>query len=157
MQQILHKHINYGWPKYAVTPSGKILNLERNKPMKLNHNHRGYWQVKLCQGGRYKSFLVHRLVAEAYIPKEPGMTFVNHKDGDKKNNRSSNLEWCTNQANKDHAMRSGNFKSKLSIEDVLSIRQIGKSKPYSKTAEQYGITRMMVYRIVNNKSWQHLP
>lgn len=144
------------FPNYDVTPEGKIWNNKRKGFMKLNHNHRGYWQVKLYNG-EYKSFLVHRLVAEEYLPNPDDLPCVNHKDGDKKNNHVSNLEWCTNQANTDHAMQAGNFKAKLTADDVKAIRLVGKTKPYSELAKQYGITRMMVYRIVNRKSWKHLP
>lgn len=146
-----------GYYAYAVLNSSQVWSYKHHKFLKQQLNHRGYLQVKLYDNGKHRTFTVHRLVATSFIDNSERLPFINHKDGDKTNNRASNLEWCSNQYNKDHAMRSGNFKSKLSIEDVLNIRQIGKSKPYSKTAAQYGITRMMVYRIVTNKSWQHLP
>lgn len=155
---ITHITIDYGFPKYSITPDGKIWNNKRLAFHKLNRNHRGYWQVKLCENGKYKSFLVHRLVAKYYLPDpEDGQTIVNHKDGNKMNNHVDNLEWCDAQWNTDHAMQKGNFKSKLTDEDIKIIRLVGKTKPYSETAKRFGISRMMVYRIVTYKSWKHLP
>lgn len=151
----LDKYIPFNWPRYAITRHGQVWNTERNLFHKLNHNHRGYWQVKLCEKGKYKSFLVHRLVAEAYIPNPAKLPFVNHKDGNKKNNDVTNLEWCTAQTNTDHAMLNGNFKAKLKPKDVINIRKAKGS--YSEIAKQYGISKRMVYLIVTRQSWKHLP
>lgn len=64
---------------------------------------------------------VHRLVAKAFIPEVKGKTLVNHKDGDKTNNRVENLEWCTNRENIIHAHKNGLIKTRS-----------GKEHPHSK-------------------------
>lgn len=61
----------------------------------------GYYQVKL-DGKRH---FVHRLVAMAFMPNIENLPCVNHKDGDKLNNKSSNLEWCTHKENINHYHR----------------------------------------------------
>lgn len=60
----------------------------------------GYLSVPLS-GKRY---LVHRLVAQAFIPNPENKPQVNHIDGDKHNNFSANLEWCSREENMQHAM-----------------------------------------------------
>lgn len=59
----------------------------------------GYRRVKLSSNGREKSFLVHRLVAAAFIQNPLHLPCVNHKDEHPENNRASNLEWCTHEHN----------------------------------------------------------
>lgn len=60
-------------------------------------------RVSLWKNGKSKDYLVHRLVAEAFIPKVEGKTCINHIDGNPKNNRVSNLEWCNHNENNNHA------------------------------------------------------
>lgn len=76
--------------------------------MKPNDNGHGYKYVDLNGNGFRDRRYVHRLVAEYFLPDgfKTGME-VNHKDGDKSNNRLSNLEWLTPLDNKKHAIRSG--------------------------------------------------
>lgn len=60
-------------------------------------------RVALWKDGKPKDFLVHRLVAEAFLPKIPGKDSINHIDGNPKNNHVSNLEWCDHKENNNHA------------------------------------------------------
>ena len=59
----------------------------------------GYLLVNLCKNGKVKSFLVHRLVAEAFIDNTDNLPQVNHKDENKLNNNAENLEWCSSSYN----------------------------------------------------------
>ena len=54
-----------------------------------------------------KTFYVHRLIAEAFIPNPNNYPCVNHKDGNKRNNSVENLEWCTHSHNNREAYRLG--------------------------------------------------
>ncbi len=67
----------------------------------------GYVRVELWQSGSGKKYLVHRLLAEAFIPNPQGFATVNHIDGDKLNNALSNLEWASQSDNQKHAYRIG--------------------------------------------------
>ena len=71
----------------------------------------GYLYVDLYKDGRRTRFTVHRLVALAFIPEVKGKPFVNHIDGDKRNNAVSNLEWVTNQENQILAVLTGQSKN----------------------------------------------
>lgn len=58
-----------------------------------------YCYVRLRKNGMQKSFWIHRLVAETFIPNPLGLPQVNHKDQNPSNNSVDNLEWCTMEYN----------------------------------------------------------
>lgn len=81
---------------------GRILALKD-----CSRNRKGYQtykQVCLSVNGKTKYSMVHRLVAEAFIPKIPGKDLVNHIDGNKHNNVVENLEWVTSSENVRHSI-----------------------------------------------------
>ena len=65
----------------------------------------GYESISLYKDYKSKSFKVHRLVAEAFVPNPNNLPFVNHIDEDKVNNMVENLEWCTRQYNNNYGRR----------------------------------------------------
>lgn len=71
------------------------------KPKKHN---KGYLQIQLIKGDINKTFTIHRLVAEAFIPNPNNLPYVNHKDEDKTNNNADNLEWCDSKYNVRYSM-----------------------------------------------------
>lgn len=76
------------------------------KILKPRLNEWGYEGVSLCKNGKQCDKLVHRLVAEVFISPFGGNQ-VNHIDGNKRNNRVENLEWCTGSGNMKHAYKNG--------------------------------------------------
>lgn len=97
--------------KYEVSNTGKVrsnnyLGHGKTKELKLWDNE-GYQRVTLRIGGKKRNWLIHRLVAATFIPNPENKPEVNHKDGDKHNNRANNLEWSTRKENLDHADNTG--------------------------------------------------
>ena len=84
---------------YKISNEGKIYSNKINAIMKTYINNNGYECVQLTKNKKRKHFLVHRLVAGAFCGGHQDNLVVNHIDGNRLNNRSSNLEWCTTKEN----------------------------------------------------------
>lgn len=91
---------------YSVSSDGKVKSLFRyKKTLTPSVTRHGYETVELFSDGKSKRFLVHRLVALAFIPNPENLPQVNHKDENKRNNHVSNLEWVTAKQNMNHGTR----------------------------------------------------
>lgn len=77
--------------------------LTKSHTMSIQENNKGYLFVCAKENGRRKNLLIHRLVAEAFIPNPENKPEVNHIDGNPHNNRVDNLEWVTSSENRKHA------------------------------------------------------
>jgi hypothetical protein len=117
----------------------------------------GYVIYVLCRCKKRKTKLGHVLVAEAFFgPRSDGMC-VNHKDGNKRNNRISNLEYVTNSQNHIHAVMTGLRPAmKLTPEKVREIRKLEGKLPSPAVARRFGITKQHVLYIWRGKAWSHL-
>ena len=80
---------------YEVSNYGNVYSIRNKKILKLSKDNLGYLRVMLCKNDKQKSFLVHRLVAIAFIPNPENKATVNHIDEDKTNNHVYNLEWMS--------------------------------------------------------------
>lgn len=85
--------------KYQVSNKGNIRNIKTGKQLKIQFYKSGYCYIDLYCNGISKHYLIHRLVAQAFIPNPNNLPCVNHKDGKRSNNNVDNLEWCTQQYN----------------------------------------------------------
>lgn len=95
--------------RYQVSNLGRVKSLARrmvvkDRILKPFGNNKGYKCVHLWNI-QHKEPLIHRLVAEAFIPNPDGKKEVNHKDGNPLNNEVNNLEWCTHSENMLHSFR----------------------------------------------------
>lgn len=92
---------------YTVYSDGRVFSHVSNKFLTPDTSNRfGYLRVTLWKPSKQR-WLLHRLVAECFLEKVEGKTFVNHIDGDKTNNEVSNLEWVTQSENEKHAFSTG--------------------------------------------------
>lgn len=85
--------------KYAITEDGQVYSYLRKKYLKQEVLKNGYARVELAG----KKYLVHRLVAEAYLPNPDNLPCVNHKDYNRQNNSVDNLEWCSYEYNNSYS------------------------------------------------------
>ena len=92
------------FPKYFVSQSGKVFSRKYGYGKELKQSEsKGYRRVALSRGNKRKIFVVHQLVALAFIPNPKRKPFINHKDGNKRNNNVENLEWVTRAENDKHS------------------------------------------------------
>ncbi len=96
-----------GYEKYLISPKGLIYSTVRSIHLRRHNHLSGYVNVCLTSSGKSKTHSVHRLVALHFIPNPLGKRYVNHKDGDKRNNAAENLEWTSPQENTQHASDTG--------------------------------------------------
>lgn len=73
------------------------------------------FRVALWKDGKVKYYLVHRLVAFAFIPLAEGKEYINHIDGNAKNNCVDNLEWCNHLENNRHAFENNLIKTEKPV------------------------------------------
>jgi|TARA_R110000868_G_scaffold69210_2_gene204035 hypothetical protein len=121
----------------------------------------GYINVQLRKNNIPLTKRVHRMVAIAFIPNPLNKPCVNHKDGDKKNCKASNLEWMTYSENTLHSFKNGlqkkifgnkNYITKLKDSDVIEIRDLIKKQISNKEiALLYKVNPSQISRIKNNK------
>lgn len=93
-----------GFPGYFVSDDGCIFSTRKGclTKLRLNKTRNEYLSIMLRNGKTKKQFLVHRLVANAFIPNPMNLPQVNHRDENKENNAVSNLEWCTARYNQNY-------------------------------------------------------
>jgi hypothetical protein len=90
--------------QYQVSNTGYVKSVKRNRILKAT-NVDGYLQISLSDHGHIKKCLIHRLVAEAFIPNCNNLPYVNHRDENTMNNSVENLEWCTLLYNSNYGSR----------------------------------------------------
>lgn len=163
---------------YMISDAGNVKTKDRigargyfvkGHDLKQHFNSNGYLRFGANFGEGEKDYLVHRLVAQYFVPNDDAeKTFVNHKDGDKTNNSADNLEWCTKSENETHAhsigLKTANVffgeehpQHKLTQEQVEYIR--ANHKPFDKEygsvamARLFGVQPQTITDIVHGRSW----
>ena len=181
--------------KYAITRDGKVWSYPKRRSSKngiwlkpnlvVINNHRSkphkHYSVGLYKNDKKKSYQIHRLVAQAFIPNPENKPDINHKDGNPLNNKIDNLEWCTKSENIQHAIKNGlidNFTDKckkirsdngkkmgainskkfrrlFSMETANQIRNIyAKNKiSFRQLAKEYNCSDKTIGNIIRNLSY----
>jgi hypothetical protein len=124
----------------------------------------GYHRVQLVKKGDAKIYLVHRLVAMAFIQNPENKRCVNHIDCDRSNNMASNLEWCTYQENENHKSKLGrqasgqrHGMSKLTDRDIRYIREnYIKGENCKILAKMFCVEKSRITKIVSGTNWKHI-
>ncbi len=158
----------YGrFPEYEASSLGRVRRRDTGRIMDPLPDLGGYLKVRLSSPstGECKLIPIHRVVAEVFC--EPPRLVVNHRNGDKLDNRPGNLEWCTPGENTRHAHRSGLIGgtygegarwSKLTDQKVRSCRERFKSGSgtIKGMAREHGVSAKTMRFAVKGRTWRHL-
>ena len=174
---------------YEVSSLGRVRSLDRividtngkrkrrfaGVVLKASLANTGYRAVTLNKRGAYRAYLVHTLVAVAFIGDAPGKVGVrkdsyqvNHKNLNKLDNRPCNLEWVTKRENLEHARKNGVIPTGndlphtvLTPDQVQEIRVLLSDYPdglsFSDIGKMYGVSHGSISHIYHKRTWKHLP
>lgn len=149
---------------HAVTGQEHFRNTEA-RFLKVQYNNRtGYKFHQLYRGKKAYQRNIHSLVAEVFLPDDPTKPVINHKDGNKHNNVSTNLERCTNSYNHEHATRTGLKakgeqigNAKLNNKMAHAIKYFyNKGFSHVALAEAFQVSRPTISLICEGKLWKHV-
>lgn len=126
--------------KYHITSKGKVFSEHKQDFLNIHPNTQvGYFQVSLWKDNVGKRLYIHRLVAEAFCPNPLNKPEVNHIDGNRQNNDSTNLEWVTSSENSYHASHTGLriYTNRLTREEFLEcLDSIIQGESYQSLSER---------------------
>lgn len=178
----------YGYEgSYQVSNTGKVKSLFRRVPSFPGTNkipstrivhEKVLKQSPISSKGKYftvklsgKKYLVHRLIAEAFIPNPENKPYINHKDSNRHNNSIDNLEWVTHYENIQHAWNNGaydrritrkaGFKSERRLLDDTQVRVIknilnNKECSCIELSEYFKVKRHVIYNIMEDKTYTEI-
>lgn len=154
---------------YQVSNTGKIKSFKHDKNGRiLSPKPNGqYHQINLCKNGKCSKIYIHRLVAIHFILNPENKSEVNHIDGNKINNKASNLEWVTSSENSLHALEIGlaipprgesSGSSKLTNNEALSIYFLSRTGKFTlnEIGSLFDISFQTVSAIKTGERWRHV-
>ena len=109
-----------GYENYLIHPDGKVQNKKTKRYLSPCDNGNGYLYINLYKDGISKIHLIHRLIAQYYIPNPDNKPYVDHINRDTKDNRIENLRWATNSENCQNTGVSKN--NKLQIKNISYVK-----------------------------------
>ncbi len=123
MEQEIWKDIKGYEGLYQVSNIGRVKSLSfRNKKATIKREKilsilksGNYYHISLSKNNKQKNFLIHRLVAEAFVPNKNNYQEINHKDENIRNNKADNLEWCDHKYNINYGTRTKKVKEKMQV------------------------------------------
>ena len=154
---------------YQISNLGRVKSLPRKTGNQFGKNERilkyfintkGYFQVDLYKNNKCKRFLIHRLVAEAFLENPNNLPYINHKDENKQNNYIENLEWCTAKYNSNYGTRNSRLSSPVICVELNKIYNSIKEASEDLNIQQAHIsgccTKRKHYITAGGYHWQYI-
>lgn len=134
---------------YQASTFGRIMNKQNNIILKEYSHYKGYKMVNLLTKEKYKLYTVHRLIGLTFIEKIKDKNQINHKNGDKSDNRIFNLEWMNGSENCKHKFDILGYKlpNRIKKEKQFKIKNDTKSKE----VKQYDLNMKLVNTFYNSR------
>ena len=120
---------------YQVSNLGRVKSSYTNRILKGRKHTHGYLMVNLYKNSNVSNKMIHRLVAQAFIPNSENKPQVNHVDEDKTNNVVSNIEWMTATENINHGTHNERMAKTKSIPIIAINIKTGESQEFYGTNE----------------------
>ena len=151
----------YGCENYEVSDLGRVRHVRRKAALKFSTIGSGYLAFGCQLNGRRATKYVHRAVLESHVGPCPDGLEARHLNGDKTDNRLSNLEWSSHMENCSDKKRHGTSQhgeahnmailSESQVVEILSSTEKAKS-----AAVRYGVSVKTIYNIRKRRTWKHL-
>ena len=150
-----------GFENYQVSNLGRIYSKKRRACLKVKRlAGRGYYQVRLSKEGKYYYKNLHRLIAETFIPNPNKYRTVNHINGNKLDNRLSNLEWADDCRQQHEACLLGlkpTTNHILTESEIIKVYEMySKGTSVKEIAEVYDTRIQQICKLVKGQRHQRL-
>lgn len=139
---------------YQVSNLGRVKRVTTGRILKPSKHTKGYYRVELYKNGSQSKKLIHRLVAQVFIPNPDNKSQVNHIDENKTNNLVSNLEWMTAKENLNHGTRTDRSSKTRSVSIIATNLKTGKSTEFygvSECARQLDLNRGNITSVLKGR------
>lgn len=155
-----------GYSGYSVSTLGAVRKDATGRIVPAHKSPNGYLRAGVRSDDGKKGDYIHRIVAKTWVPNPEGKAEVNHKNGDKTDNRPENLEWMTHAENIAHAIKylgrgtrqlkaEGHPNRKLTVAAVRSIRSLAElGETRASISRSFGVAPITVKLIIERRAWR---
>lgn len=151
-----------GFDNYQISNLGRIYSKKKRTCLKVKKlGNSGYYQVRLSKDGKYIYKNLHRILAETFIPNPNNYRTVNHINGNKLDNRISNLEWADDCTQQHQACLLGlkpTTQHILTEEEILDVykRYFEKGEGVCSIAKLYNTRQQQITKLIKGQRHQIL-
>jgi len=141
-----------------VVSNGRGIYVVKGRILKQRCDRYGYLIVSVQVDGKWKTRLVHRLVAQAFIPNPNNLPQVNHRDCNRTNNFVDNLEWCNNSYNQKYRDKFGKSNTEIEGHPLFAVSlttlKVSKFRAQMEASRVLGINQRSIWGVIKGKRIQ---